>query len=86
MSYPDIGIGGKTVTIAQSDTTTYTPATGGWLRGLHVMAAGTVKITTHDGVDESWACPAGFYIPRYITKVWDTGTDVLDANLFSRGD
>lgn len=80
-----VDIYAKTITVVQSDTTAYGPTTsyGTWLRGLHVMAAGNVKILTHDGVTETWTCPAGFYIPRHIAKVFDTDTDVADANLFS---
>ena len=74
-----ISIWNRTQAIVQSDATEYSPP----LRGLYVMAAGDVKITTWDGVAEVWACPAGFYIPRYIKIVWDTGTAVTNANLFS---
>lgn len=72
----------KPIAIVQSDATTYEPP----LRGLCVQAAGDVKITTNNGLDEVWTCPAGYWIPRYITKVWDTGTTVTDANLFSGTD
>lgn len=80
-----IAIWNKTIAIVQSDATEYGPSTsyGGWLRGCYVMTAGDVKITTWDGVVETWTCPAGFFIPRYIKILWATGTTPTDANLFS---
>lgn len=70
------------VAIVQSDSTVYNPP----LRGLYVMAAGNVKVLTANGVTRTWACPAGFWIPDYISKVFDTDTAVADVNLHSGRD
>lgn len=70
---------GSPVAIVQSDSTIYDPP----LRGIVITATGSVKITSH-GVDCTLVVAAAPWTPPYgnITKVWDNGTDVSNANLW----
>ena len=70
---------GAPVAIVQSDSTVLDPP----LRGITITATGSVKITSH-GVDATLVVAAAPWTPPYssITKVWDTGTDISNANLW----
>ncbi len=66
------------VPIVASDSTEYIPA----LRGVLVMATGTVNITTYGGQDLTvTVATAPFIIPWYCKKI-RTGGSVADGSMF----
>lgn len=70
---------GSPVAITQSDSTVLDPP----LKAIVITATGNVKITS-GGVDAALVVAAAPWTPPFtnITKVWDTGTDVTNANLW----
>ena len=66
-----------------SDQGTGDAHTSGTHLAVHTTAAGTVKITSK-GVDATINVPAGNTVLPFgnITKVFDTGTTIADADLF----
>lgn len=74
----DVNFWNTAVPIVASNSTVYSPA----LRGLLVMATGTVNITTAKGQDLTvTVASAPFVVPFYISKV-RTGGSVADASMF----
>lgn len=51
-------------------------------RAISIGTAGTLKITTHEGNEETLdELPAGFY-PIVAKRIWSTGTTALNINVF----
>lgn len=74
-----LNVAAGSVPVVQSDATNDLE-----LLSLVVFAAGTVKFTDSRGNDDTWTIPAGavpYTIPVRMTRVYNTGTSVADADL-----
>jgi hypothetical protein len=65
--------------VVQSDSVNITTTKAIW-----VGAAGTLKVTMLNGTAVTFTgINAGTLMPLQVTRIWDTGTSIADANLIA---